>query len=194
MSVSNQDILCESYLKIIYQNAKVNFNANSISETYGEILPVGIDKLLSEISLTKSDTFFDLGSGLGKLAIQVFLKSNAKEVCGVELMPELHEQALAASDKICHDLPAFYAGNRKLTFLLGSFLEISLTSATVILAASPCFTPNIMRTLERIVEDTPGIHSVLTMRPMHGLKRLQFKKAIRIECSWDSALCYLYTS
>lgn len=194
MSISEQDILCESYLKLIYQNANISTQVNSISETYGEILPVGIDKLLSVMSLDDGDVFFDLGSGLGKLAVQVFLKSSIKEVCGIELLPELHMQAIAISNRVHVELPAFYSGNRRLNFLLGSFLELPMANATAVLVSSPCFSPDIMYALGRILEATPTIHSVLTMRPIRGLKRLSFKKSIRIECSWDSALCYLYTN
>lgn len=197
LSIHDSDTLCQYYLNIIYHNtngprAGENYKINNIAITYGEILYPSIDKLLSAISLTEQDVFVDLGSGLGKFVLQVFLKTAVKEARGIELVPDLHQQALAATQRVQQDLPDFYAEGRKLTFLLGSFLEIPLTQATAVLISSPCFSPKILDTLGKIIDSTPSIHSVLTFRPISTLQRLSFKKSIRIECSWDSALCYLY--
>lgn len=179
---------------MLFQQAKTDSAIRSVPLTYGEVLPQSVDQLLDQVPLTEEDVFYDLGSGLGKLAIQVFLKSSARKVYGVEILPNLHEYAVSASLKMRAELPMFHSGGRVLTFILGSFLDVPLVDATVVLVASPCFSPAMMQALEKKIEATPSIHSVLTLRPMHGLKRLVFKKAIRVQCSWDSALCYLYQS
>jgi hypothetical protein len=192
----NTNTLCQQYLHLLYQNIYghgVSDRQNTnISETYGEILYKSMDVLLSEIPLSAQDVFFDLGSGLGKVVIQVFLNSAVKESCGIEIIPELYQKSHLAAQKVQHELPDFYLGGRKLTFLLGSFLDISLATASVVLIGSPCFSQDILYPLGKIIDSMPSIHSVLTLRPIGTLKHFSFKKVIRIECSWDTALCYVY--
>ena len=131
---------------------------------------------------------------MGKIVIQFFLKSMIKAAYGIELIPELHQQAQSAAKKLQRDLPDFFTGDRKVTFLPGSFLEIPFSTATVALVNSACFTQSLINELGKKLENTPSIHTVLSLRPIHTLLRLDFKKVIRIECSWDSALCYIYGS
>ena len=196
ISSIDTDMLCQHYLNILYHNIsghKVNERQNkNIPETYGEILYASVDKLLAELSLSDQDIFVDLGSGLGKVVIQTFLNSAVKESHGIEIIPELHQESLIAAQKVQNDLPDFFEGERRLTFLKGSFLGIPLDMASVVLIGSPCFSPQILEQLGEIINNVPSIHTVLTLRPISTLKRLSFTKVIRVECSWDTALCYVY--
>lgn len=190
---SQNMLLSEQYLNLVYQQAvKNDLQKNTLSETQGEILYPSVDKLLSQIKLTEQDVFVDFGSGLGKIVAQVFLNTDVKEAIGIEILPELHQVASAVAERIYSDLPDFYAGERKLNFKLGSFLEISITTATVALVSAICYPPAVLYALGTIINNTPSIHTVLTLRPIASLERLVFKKTIHIQCSWDSALCYVY--
>ena len=190
--------LCQQYLIHIYADLEkqdiANITQNHIIETYGEILYPSIDKIIASISLNEQDIFIDFGSGKGQIVTQFFLKSLVKEAYGIEILPELHRVALSSAERIQNELPDFFHNERKLSFLLGSFIDIPFTTASVILVSSTCFTQSLLNELGQLIENTPGIHTVLSLRPMITLKRLAFLKAIRIECSWDSALCYIYTS
>lgn len=165
---------------------------NKIELTYGEILYPSMEKLLSKISLSEEDIFIDLGSGLGKLVLQVFLCTRVKEACGIEIIPTLHKQALLAAERVERELPAFYCNDRRLYFLQGSFLELPLERASIVLIGSPCFSPTMLDTLAQIISNIPRIHTVLTLRPLPLLEGFIFKEAVRVETSWDTALCYLY--
>lgn len=190
-----KDLICQHYLNLIYQNAQVKKRAQDhcISETYGEILYPSMESLLSVFNLCKQDVFVDLGSGLGKIAIYVFLRSQVQEVHGVEIIPELHDQALAAANRVYRELPEFFEGNRKLIFTMGDFLKIPLEAASVLFIGASCFSPAITYKLGEIINASTHIHTVLTLRPIPNLERLLFKKTVRVECSWDTALCYIYT-
>lgn len=181
----------QQYLKTVYQDVKTH-HADELAETHGEILYESVNKLLSYLNLTPNDSFIDFGSGLGKVASQVFLNSEAKNVYGVELISSLHQQALTAAEKIEHDLPDSYKLNRELQFLLGNFLEMKLPSVTVALINSVCFNQTLMLGLAKIINSTKSLHTVLTTRPLLTLERLKLKKIIRVQCSWDTALCYVY--
>lgn len=197
LSIKDINTLCQHYLDILYSNTQTqNTHPNpksEIGETYGEVLYPSIDKLLAELTLTQRDIFVDFGSGLGKMVTQVFLKSPVKEAYGVEILPKLHQQAISVAQTLENDLPIFYNDGRKLTFLLGSFLEIPLPTATVVMIVATCFPQSLLNALGKIIEGMPSIHTVLSLRPMSTLRRLNFKKTIRIECSWDTTLCYMYT-
>lgn len=194
---NDHHLLCQQYLSFLYQTKVCNDikrKKGNIAETYGEILYPSVIKLMSSIKLSVDDVFFDLGSGLGKVVIQLFLTTSIRESYGIEIRPDLHQQALTILRQIQKDLPDCFPYSRKLTFLCGNFLEIPLSSATLLLIASPCFSPTILHRLSGIINDLSSVHSVFSLRPLPALKRLPFKKAIAIECSWDSALCYLYST
>lgn len=196
-TINDRNTLCQQYLDIVYHDAgkraTSNFRkANNIAQTNGEILYPAVHKLLSGLSLTESDVFVDLGSGTGKVVTQVFLTSVVKEAHGIELVPELHQRALQAAEKMQLDLPEFFQDERKLTFSEGSFLEVPLHNASVVLINSVCFNQKLLFAIGDLMNASPGIHTVLSLRPIANLQRLSFKKTIRVECSWDTALCYVY--
>lgn len=195
--LSDRDELCHHYLNMLYQNvqahsALVHAKTGVVSESNGEILYASVDKLLRAMPLTEHDVFIDLGSGSGKVVVQAFLTTPIQEAVGIEIRPDLHQQAMAAVQRIQQNTPDFYLPNRKLTFLLGSFFDIPLTMATVVFINATCFTQPMIYQLGELINRTPNIHSLLTTRPLPSLQRLHFKQARRIECSWDSALCYVY--
>jgi len=193
LGIDNTDALCQHYLNIIYSSTNRHHAiGNPIHETQGEILYSGVDKLLSVMQLTSEDVFVDLGSGAGKIVTQVFLKSIVKQACGIEIVPALHQQALAVAQRIQEDFPASHVAGRRLTFLSNNFLEEPLTMATVVLVNAVCFDQTVLHALGEIIEVTPNIRLVLSMRPIATLHRLRFKKTVRVECSWDAGLCYVY--
>lgn len=167
-------------------------NLSEISHTYGELLPPSVSRLLSMISLDKSDHFVDLGSGLGKLALQFFSQSCVLQVTGIELLSALHDIAQGALSKLIVDRPELFAQGRRMQFLQGSFFDIPFDTATVVLIGSPCFGPTMLYRLGQLIEQTTSIHTLISLRPIPQLQRLVFKKAVRLEGSWDTTLCYLY--
>lgn len=195
--LNDYNMLCEQYLNALYLDLpahKVSSaqGSHEISETYGEIFFPSIHKLLSAIPITEEDIFIDLGSGTGKIAAQVFLSYKVKESRGIELVSKLYQQSLIAAQRIRQDIPDYFLNNRKLSFQEGSFLETSLDNSTIALVNSICYSQDFLRTLGRIIDDTPSIHTFMTLRPICTMRRLRFKKVIRIECSWDTTLCYVY--
>lgn len=182
------------YLNTVFQppSSLDNKKIYSMSESYGEILYQSMNKLLAIMPLSESDVFVDFGSGVGKIVAQVFLNSAVKEAYGIEIRSSLHEQAIIASQRIYQDLPEFYSGNRKLHFLMGDFLDIPLPKITVAFINSTCFTQKLLLSLGNVLNHIPSIHTVFSTRPIGSLQDLKFKNAVRVECSWDSALCYVY--
>lgn len=186
--------LCLPYLNYLYNHPHFPRNANkptNINYARGEILPQSVDKLIKLMMLTRDDIFLDLGSEAGKLVIQVFLQTEVKCAFGIEIVPSYYEQSRRAAALLEAELPIFFHDQRKLFFLQADFLQINW-DATVIFINNICFTQNIIALLGERINANPLIRMVLTLRPMSNLQRFKFKKAVSIEGSWDSALCYLY--
>ncbi|CEG56820.1 class I SAM-dependent methyltransferase [Legionella fallonii] len=193
LNINDIDTLCYHYLNTLYSTTfEKRRSDKNICTTYGEILLPSIDKLLRIIKCSDDDVFVDYGSGLGKIVIHVFLKTAVKASYGIELSPELHQQAINAAKKLQCDLPEFYDGERKLGFFLGDFLETPVPNATIVVINATCFTPSLLTKLGKVLENTPSLHTVLSTRPINSLQRLTFNKTVRVECSWDTALCYIY--
>lgn len=194
----NLEPLCQHYLNYLYQSFNPckeieAYKEKDLSATQGEILYGSINELLSEISLNQDDIFYDLGSGMGKVTLQVFLKTPVKEACGIEFIPSLYEQSIKIGAKVKQDLPEFYVDDRKLRFIQGDFLETSFDSATVVFINSICFNQKTLLSLGRIIDQNSRIHTLLSLRPLPTIKRLRFVKIKMAEGSWDSALCYFYS-
>ena len=196
LSINDLDSLCQHYLTILYTNLNQHApqikSEHPVCETYGEILYSSIDKLIAAVPLTEQDVFIDLGSGLGKVVLQFFLKSVIKSAFGIEILPHLHDQAVIAAQKLQQQLPEFYSGGRELNFILGDALAIPIPTATVAFINCTCFPQLLLNQLGCLIDATPSIHTVFSLRPISTLQRFKCIKSISIECSWDSALCYLY--
>jgi hypothetical protein len=193
------NILCKHYMDIVYAEVQKIFSGakntvQAVTQAQGEILYQGVGKLLTKIDLTEADVFFDLGSGVGKIVLQVFLQTQVKAAIGIELAPELHKKSLAAAQRIGQDLPALFSVNRKLNFVLGDFLTTSFAEATVLLLNSTCYSQEMLLRLGEIINDCPHIRYVLTLRTILNLEKLTLSKIVRVQCSWDTALCFIYSS
>ena len=73
---------------------------NLVRSTYGEMKPTSVSKMCKFINLNNNDTFVDLGSGNGKVAMQAFMESNVKLSIGVEYFPERHYNSQKALKKM----------------------------------------------------------------------------------------------
>jgi hypothetical protein len=190
--------LIEQYLHYLYQDTQgyrkkeKKRHRKDLSDAYGEILYPSIDKLLTLFPLSPEDIFLDLGSGLGKLIAQVFLNTPIKEARGIELEPALYQQSMTALRRIQEDLPDFFKAGRAIHFLNDDFLTTPYTDATVVLATATCFSQSMLERIGQQIEKTPSIRLVLSLRPIPTLYRLPFTRTVRVECSWDAALCYVY--
>jgi len=186
--------LCQQYLNRIFPR-HVQIKKKSlthIATSYGEILFPSMEKIIQTISFHDHDIFIDYGSGLGKIAAQVFLSTPAKAVYGIEIEPELYESSIRSTNHIAAELPEFYYPNRKLEFFCGDFLSYPLPNATIIMVASPCFGLSMINQLAKRFDEEPNLRYIISLRPIDQMKRLSFKKAIPVQGTWDKALCYIY--
>lgn len=172
---------------------KSDYLAKDICYIYGELLYPSTLKLANKLKLSSTDTLLDLGSGLGKFALQIFLSTEVGQVIGIEATEPLYTQSKEKLAIAQRALPIFWEGGRSIDFQHGNFLYMDWSMANIVYSCSTCFTKELLGKIGHKINDTANIKQALSFRPLHTLERLKCKAVFRVECSWDSALCFWYS-
>lgn len=176
---------------LISEDERNSLAGKGASPVYGEITCKGAAQLLEDLKLTHEDIFYDLGSGVGKFAVQVYLTTPVKASIGIELSPTRFNQAQQARNdlkrmKLIHH-------DRKLKFFEGNIETISYKDATLIFLASTCFTDELMnKMIEKLKNGKKNIR-ILTLKKFPQQDAFNLTKEYHIEMSWaESTPVYLY--
>lgn len=189
--MQTQDSVIE-YLQKLYHGVQIKHAQNTMDETYGEILPFSVTKLINFLNLQPTDHFVDLGSGLGKIILQLTLQTNIQQLTGIEIVPELHIQANNALLKMQTQMPEVFK-DRKISLLNDNFLKMNLPDdCTHVLIASPCFSTHTLNKLTIKLNNLASLKSISTLKALPAIQHHRFHASLRLECSWDSALCFVY--
>lgn len=198
MTVSIEEL--HVFLKRVYQDAQwslsradLNTHKEHLSTlTYGEIKESSVEEILSWLQLSSEDVVYDLGCGLGRFVAQVYLRSEAKAVFGIELTESRYRQARRMLDEL-RKIPHVHAA-RQIDIHQGDISEVTCADATVVYMCSTCF-PN--QLLNAIV-DNLQLHAAVGLRLM-TLKRLPVPGCFHLlsqrdmEMTWsDNSPVYLY--
>src|SRR5579862_1245983 len=118
--------LIQTYLEKIYSpftdKIKQSMFAES-NEIYGELYYYSFVKLLKYLKITTKDHFLDIGSGLGKPLLQVFLTTQAASVTGIETNAQRYHIASKVTALVKQQLPDLFCTNRELNLIHGDFLK-----------------------------------------------------------------------
>lgn len=196
------DLLYQGYFSKVYQHTHgyiaydkqqlATFAKENVSQTYGELLYPSVKKMFNEFKPKESDVFLDLGSGLGKCALQAFMQTPVKKVIGIEASEGLFSQSKVAAEKLKNDFPFFWNDNRQLDLRCANFLTADWQDTTVVYTCSTCFTQNLLAEIGRKINRHTSVQQVLSLRPLPTLERLKLTNVFSVECSWDSSLCFHY--
>lgn len=186
------------YLNYLYQNITNNIfkENNNYSSIYGEIFFESFNKLLGFINLNTNDIFIDIGSGIGKVCLQIALNTDVKQILGFEIISDRNNNANTALAKAKLDLPEIF-NNKSIDFLNQDFLEFDFsninTSQNIIAyTCSTCFTEKLLYAIGDKINNNKNISKLLSLRPIPNLTRLKIKYIVDVECSWDTTECYIY--
>eukprot|EP00977_Amphora_coffeiformis_P010436 scaffold2438_cov167-Amphora_coffeaeformis.AAC.12 len=169
----------ESYVISQEESNKMD-TENARPSTYGEITPRGVRQLLSHMQLYDGDyddvVFLDLGSGVGKLVVQVYIEvPTLSQSIGIEMASSRHANAIQAwnsvkdeteslRQSVCGDSNMLSVNN--VTLEQGDMFEMDLNDVTHIYISSPCFGSLVMDRLAlKLATDTPNLHCVATVHP-----------------------------
>lgn len=196
--------LYQEYLKALYYNnsgyisyedgEKEKAAEKKIYYTYGEISFEGADKIVKTISPNSDDVILDLGSGVGKFSVQVFLSSPVKKVIGIEAHAKRHTQAKEALKLVKKDLPELFKNNRQINYIQGNFLNFNFDEATHIFTCSTCFSPELMQMIGTKLNHSKKVKTIFSLKKIPNLEIFELKDTLQVKCSWDDkdTLCYFY--
>lgn len=181
----------KAYLQMLYENKGgytiPSEDADTIMESggnpqYGEIPYDSAAHILDDIHLTRQDVFYDLGSGVGKLVLQVYLTTPVKRSVGVELSKtrfdiaeDCHKQAIQ-DDHI--------TVGRDLVFLNQNLNAIPLSDATVCFISGITFpSPLIKSIMDKLSALEHGV-KVISVLPLPEHKQFTLIKTYNLPMSW----------
>jgi len=165
--------------------------------TYGEILFDSAEKLFTEIlPLTENDVVVDLGSGVGKLVLWLYLATPAKESIGIELSKSRVTASKDMMQKVQQELVpqlkdkwveqwGAQALKKKVSFRHENILESDLSNVTVIFVCATCFPESCMQALS---EKFATLHEGLRIATLKELPHNPSLKKIgshRLPMTWS---------
>lgn len=171
------------------------------SPVYGEILHESVEFLLQELKLDENAVFYDLGSGLGKFVLQVYLMSPAKKSVGIEFSQSRHERA-AKNEKIAKKLytecikaentirkslgkPTLKKVKKTLEFINADMLKADISDATVIFTCSTCFDAAFMKRLtDKLVSDCKDGVRVLSLNQLAAHEHVHLDRVYKLPMTW----------
>lgn len=155
--------------------------ATNSSPTYGEIMPTATDRLIEHLALRDDDVFYDLGSGVGKVVLQVALRAPIRRVVGVELARSRHRIAR----RVLHQVRAMELLRAKECELrCADFMRAPLGDATVVYTCSTAFSTPFMHELAaRLARLTTGLRWVST-QDVDENPWFRLEDVLRLDMSW----------
>lgn len=197
------DNLCQEYMNAVYQGVsgfisyepgeKEAGEKKKVYLTYGEMLYPSVGKIINYLGdINENDVFYDLGSGIGKVGMQFFLRTPVKKARGIEFSKTRNQHAEQVYAQVNKEFPELVAG-RTLDCINGNFLEQDISDATIIYACSTCFSEELLTDIGNMInEQCPNIRYIATNK--HIPTRLPFNRALEVECSWDKTKWQIYGS
>ncbi|MGY8749450.1 MAG: hypothetical protein ACKVHR_15500 [Pirellulales bacterium] len=165
--------------------------ASQRAAVYGELTPRGVQRLLSYLQLTEDDVFYDLGSGVGKVVLQVGMAVPVRKCVGIEMV----QSRCRAAQRVLRAAQSegLIQSNRTL-FRKGSFLDSNLSDATVIYLCSTCYSSHLMKMIVRKIKEIKKPLTVVTLREFDRKHRgFQFLRTIKLDASWSANVeAYVY--
>lgn len=148
---------------------------------YGELMPAAASRLFEALDLGPRDTLYDLGSGIGKLAVQAAIERPLKRVVGIEMIRHRHDIAADVLDEVDRD--DLLAAN---TFELwcGDFMRLPLADATIVYTCSTAFPETLMKRLVRRVGRLPKLRRFVSLRDPEEIGRFELVDVLRLDTSW----------
>ena len=151
------------------------------SHLYGEITFGSTQKLLKALEIDEKDVMFDLGSGVGKLILQVALTTDAKKCVGIELSSERCQTAQSVlKDVVAHG----YISNKRCQFLCRNILESDLSKATVVYTCSTAFSVVFMKLLLNHVAQHPQIRAFVSLQEIPPHRNFELITEISLDMTW----------
>lgn len=154
------------------------------ARVYGELTPAGTRQLIRATRLGPGDVFVDLGSGVGKVVLQVALAVPGVRCIGIEIDGARHASACEALRR-AEACGLLEPGRCVLHH--GDIRQADLGNATVLFAHSTCFPAKMLGALARRIAAPGRPVTLVTTSLLSGraAKLLAFAATRACQLSWD---------
>jgi hypothetical protein len=161
------------------------------SVVYGELAPNGVRKLLRWLRPGKTDVFYDLGSGVGKLVLELGMAAGVRKCVGIEVAGSRWNGSQSAAMEA---KKKGWIQAKRLEFRKESFLDSDLTDATILYSCSTCFSARLM---ERLGRKIAGLNRRLIFVTFQMLprprRRFELVRKLSLDTSWRTQVtAYVY--
>jgi len=162
---------------------------------YGDVDPYGFYQLLVLAEANDQDTFYDLGSGIGKAVFTAALCAEIPRCIGIELIPELYLTSarllhrfyqLAAHD---HTLSPY---TNHLLFCENNFFNVDISDATLIFINATAFsTSQWLQIIEFFDMLSSGTRLIVTSYTLPDDRYVLLHEGPAV-MSWGVVTCHIY--
>jgi hypothetical protein len=167
------------------RDSKLNKNFNykgtyDSNLSYGEITKKGVQTIIEKISkykdIKESDVFVDIGSGCGKLVLQMAVKTNFRNLVGIEIVDIRNKYAKS----ILEQITPIDDKDKKVFFINKDVKEFDLSICKIVFINNVLFESNLNNLIYDRLPD--GCH-IISMVPFNKCKFL--KDTFDVEVSWS---------
>jgi len=161
--------------------------------TYGEILIKGVAAVFRTVTdlgspLAADDSFFDFGSGLGKMVLQAHLTTDIGSSIGIELETRRHKVSAEALVKL-HQETQLPSPKPHVGMVKGDVRNSEVwTNASIVYAASLCFPPPLMLEMSalwgKVLQPGAVVFSLKRLAGCH--RRLRFLGTVDAPMTWQN--------
>jgi len=152
---------------------------DSTNMQYGEITYEGMQALYPAMGLGKGDTFYDLGSGIGKLVLYVAMRGEVEKSMGLEVGDRRHRLAETAAASLVAP-----PGCAKFELLQEDISRRHYRDACVVLITNLCMDMGVQnRTLDNLYR-CEKFRRIVTICPLPPRPWLKLRKTVKISTTW----------
>lgn len=183
----------KAYIQMLYEN-KGGYTIPTEETTtiikegghpqYGEITYDSAAHLLDDLHLSRHDVFYDLGSGVGKLVLQVYLTTPVKRSVGIEISPTRWNISEAAHKEVVTD--DHLIQGRELVFINQNLTKAPLSDATVCFISGLTFPPQLLQSIMDRLSALDHEVKVLSVMPLPTHKQFALVKTYNLPMSWSA--------
>lgn len=175
---------------LISQQARKERDA--IDYVYGEIEFLPFIALLSLVNIDHNTVFYDLGSGTGKAVIACAMVYPIHKSVGVELLPELQQSACEHIQKLA-TIEEYAETSKKIAFILGDFLTVDLSEATLVFINSSALFGSTWEALSNRLNSLPKLMTVITTSKTLLSSHFKLITRTKIQMSWGVIFAFIHT-
>lgn len=151
------------------------------SPIYGEITQKSVEMLYEYLSINKDDVLYDLGSGVGKVVLQVAIKTPIKKAIGIEISKERYDGSLQA---LSNAKNFFNSIDKKVKFINDSLLNIDLKNASIIYTCSTAFSQGFMKEMTNYLGLYKHPFRLVSLQELPDNKLFKLEEVLKLDMSW----------